>query len=276
LANLDSIYACHPLRAATILGRLARSGESPATLTEWQLAIDPETELTDQNHSGGVQAVLELAVAAGVTQASTVVDIGAGLGGSSRVLAAAFGCRVIGIEQDAARCRDAVLLTERAKLDALVTVRQGDALSDVIDLHDVDVLWGQGAWIHFPSPEDFLGRWLPALGATGRVAMADAFLARPPVDRVEETLVAALEAAWGAHLVPLDRWRKAMEAVGCRIVHMRDATARAATDLATLRSASIRWPEGTVTAVERESWELAAAAFGRGLVSSWHLVGKRD
>src|SRR5882672_7878069 len=72
LTDLDSIYACHPLRAATILGRLDRAGAGLASLTEWQLAVDPETEVTDQNHSGGVQAVLELAVAAGISRASTV------------------------------------------------------------------------------------------------------------------------------------------------------------------------------------------------------------
>ena len=171
--DLDSIYASHPLRADTILGRLERAGADLAGLTEWDLAVDPETELTDQNHSGGVQAVLELAVAANVTKVSAVVDVGAGIGGPARVLAAAFGCKVLGIERDAGRCCDASELNERVCLASLVSIRHADALTDALDVSDVDVLWGQEAWVHFPSPSDFLA--LDSRAAVGgRVAMADA------------------------------------------------------------------------------------------------------
>src|SRR4029077_15305701 len=148
--DLDAIYSSHPLRAETILARLGRAGTDLKRLTELQLAVDPETELTDQNHSGGMQSVLELALAAGVTAASTVVDIGCGLGGSARVLAAEFGCRVIGIERDIARCRDARRLTSLVHLDHLVSIQQADALAGDVRLRDADVIWGQGAWIHFP------------------------------------------------------------------------------------------------------------------------------
>jgi SAM-dependent methyltransferase len=276
LTDLDSIYACHPVRASTILTRVARAGAGPATLSEWHLAIDPETGLTDQNHTGGVQSVLELAVAAGVTPDSTVVDIGAGIGGSCRVLAAAFGCRVIGIERDGARCRDATMLTERVGLNSLVTVRHADALADAVDCHDVDVLWGQGAWIHFSSSEAFLARWIPALRPRGRIAMADAFLARPAVDPGEKALLAELEASWAAYVAPLDRWRTAMEGAGCTISYVRDDTVRAAADLAALLDWSRRWPEATVTAAERRGWETGLAAFRCGLVSAFHLVARRE
>ena len=273
--DLDAIYASHPLRAETILARLERAGEDVTALTELQLAVDPETELTDQNHSGGMQSVLELALAAGVTRSSRIVDVGSGLGGSARVLAAEFGCRVIGIERDGARCRDARQLTALVKLDHLVDIRHEDALTSDVSVSDVDVLWGQGAWIHFPSPADFLARWIPALGARGRVAMADAFLMRRPEGREEQAVVSSLEASWGAHLTTLDEWRSAIERHGCRVTHVRDVTARAAADSSSLLKVSTSWPEGTVSDAERQSWERAVAAFACGVVGSFRIVATR-
>ena len=273
--DLDAIYASHPLRAETILARLERSGADLTGLTELQLAVDPETELTDQNHSGGMQSVLELALASGITASSTVVDIGCGLGGSARVLAAEFGCHVIGIERDSARCRDARRLTTLVKLDHLVSIRQEDALAGEVTLRGCDVLWGQDAWIHFPSPADFLARWIPALGPRGRVAMADAFLIRRPTSPDDEKLVANLEESWGAHLTPVDDWRCALETQACRVVHLRDVTARATADFSSLLTASASWPEGTAPDAERQGWARALEAFTRGVIGSFRLVASR-
>ena len=274
--DLDAIYASHPLRAETILARLERTGADLQRVTELQLAVDPETGLTDQNHSGGVQAVLELAVASGVTAASTVVDIGCGLGGSARVLAAELRCRVIGIERDAGRCRDARRLTALVHLDHLVSIRQEDALAGDMTLRDVDVLWGQGAWIHFPSPADFLARWIPALGPMGRVAMADACLTRRPASRDEEQEVARLEESWGAHLSTLDEWRCALESHGCRAVHVRDVTPQAIADFADLLAVSALWPAGTASDAEKQGWVRGLEALTRGLIRSFRIVAARS
>src|SRR6185436_301753 len=56
----------------------------------------------------------------------------------------------------------------------------------------------------------------------GRLAMADAFLARPPAGRDEEAIVAKLEDSWGARLTTVDEWRCSLESHGCRVVHVRD------------------------------------------------------
>src|ERR1700761_6177845 len=45
----------------------------------------------DQFHTRGMLATVELAAAVGVTPGARVVDIGSGLGGPSRYLAASFG-----------------------------------------------------------------------------------------------------------------------------------------------------------------------------------------
>jgi len=273
--DLDAIYASHPLRGETILARLERAGADLTRLTELQLAVDPETGLTDQNHSGGVESVLELAIAAGVTASTTVVDIGCGLGGPARVLAVVVGCPVIGIERDESRCRDARRLTALVKLDHRVSIRHEDALAGDVTLREVDVLWGQGAWIHFPSPADFLARWIPALVEGGRVAMADAFLARPPAGRDEEAIVAKLEDSWGARLTTVDEWRCSLESHGCRVVHVRDVTARAIADFSNLLAVSPHWPAGTASDDEKQGWARALEAFARGVIGSFRIVATR-
>lgn len=275
--DLDSIYASHPLSRATILARLARQGIPSGALTEWHLAIDPDTDITDQNHVGGVQAVLELASAAAITPTSTVLDIGAGLGGSARVLAAAIGCRVIALEADRGRTVDATALTAMVHLEHRVSVRELDALQAdaVTGFSGIDVLWGQSAWVHFPSPELFLSAWLPVLADRGRVAMADSYLARKPRTDAEHTLLRDLEASWGACLSELDRWIQHLERCQLHVTHRSDDTAESRLHLRRLEEVSERWPPGMRTELEATGWRNAIAAFDSGLIRSERLVASR-
>jgi cyclopropane fatty-acyl-phospholipid synthase-like methyltransferase len=274
--DLDAIYASHPLNERTILARLDRQGIPLSGLREWSLAIDPDTDITDQNHAGGVQAVLTLAAAAGVSDTSAVVDIGAGLGGSARVLAEAFDCSVVGVEQDQRRCDEAIRLTALVGLSSRVRFLRHDALSGTADIEHVDVLWGQSAWVHFPSPETFLDLWLPVVRANGRVAMSDAFLLREPAGSEETRAVRSLESLWSAHLVTIDRWRRALEARRCAVGHLHDRSEEARSHFKNCLSVSARWPDGTVTPAEKDSWVWATDLLDRGLIGAMQLVAVRE
>ena len=274
--SLDAIYASHPLNERTLLARTERQGIPLAGLNEWSLAIDPDTGITDQNHPGGVEAVLTLAVAAKVCVTSTVVDVGAGLGGPARVLAQAFGCSVVGIEQDQNRYEAAVRLTERVGLASRVTFLKHDALSGTAGLENVDVLWGQSAWVHFPNPEAFLDLWIPTVRPHGRVVMSDAFLLREPSDSEELHVVRSLEKLWGAHLLPIDRWQRALEIRRCAVMHVHDRTSEARAHFRNCLSVSSKWPNGTVTAAETHSWLCAGEALERGLIGTRQLIAIKD
>ena len=276
VASLDAIYASHPLNERTLLARLERQGIPLAGLSEWSLAIDPDTGITDQNHPGGVEAVLTLAVAAKVGVTSAVVDIGAGLGGPARVLAQAFGCSVVGIEQDQNRYEAAVRLTERVGLASRVTFRKHDALSGTAGLENIDVLWGQSAWVHFPNPEAFLDLWIPTIRPRGRVVMSDAFLLREPSGSEELHVVRSLEHFWGAHLLPIDRWKSALEARRCAVMHVHDHTGEARAHFRNCLSVSSKWPNGTVTAAETHSWLCAGEALERGLIGARQLIAIKE
>src|SRR5579884_1576989 len=52
----------------------------------------------DQFHTRGLAATAELAKLTGISAEMAVLDVGSGLGGPARFLAATFGCRVTGID----------------------------------------------------------------------------------------------------------------------------------------------------------------------------------
>jgi SAM-dependent methyltransferase len=273
--DLDKIYRHHPLREETILARLAAHHIPVDRLSEWDLAIDPDTNITDQNHSGGVQSVFELAVSARITAQSRVADIGAGLGGSARTLAQAFGCSVMAYEQDAGRCADAESLTKRAGLSHLVRVVPGDALSAFVIPSTVDVLWGQAAWIHFADPAALLKTWIPSLRPGGTVAIADAFLARPPEKEGERSLVSDLAQAWGGYLRPLDEWINLLRDFGFSSFRRFDRTAQSNMSFRQLVAAAVKWPAGAASDEETASWRLALKAYDSGLVCNQQLIAMR-
>ena len=52
----------------------------------------------DQFHTRGLAATAELAKLAGITAGMSVLDVGSGVGGPARFLAATYGCRVTGVD----------------------------------------------------------------------------------------------------------------------------------------------------------------------------------
>jgi SAM-dependent methyltransferase len=92
------------------------------TLTVAQLAP------LDQFHLRGILATKELADAAGLEPSSRVLDIGCGIGGPARYLAATFGSEVTGVDLSPGFIDAATYLTVRCALSDRVTFQVGDAL----------------------------------------------------------------------------------------------------------------------------------------------------
>lgn len=108
--------------------------------------VSPQTLApADEFHAGGIGATRELARLAGLGDGMGVLDIGAGLGGPSRVLAAELGCRVTAVDLTPEFVRSGRVLTERCGLAGRVTHIEGDALDlQFPDLH-FDAAWTQHA-----------------------------------------------------------------------------------------------------------------------------------
>src|SRR6476620_2933836 len=71
---------------------LAVIGPESQRLTPQQLAP------LDQFHTRGLAATIELAKLAEIDAGSLILDVGSGIGGPARFLAATYGCQVTGVD----------------------------------------------------------------------------------------------------------------------------------------------------------------------------------
>jgi sarcosine/dimethylglycine N-methyltransferase len=101
---------------------LAVFGREEQRLTPQQLAG------LDQFHTRGLAATVDLARLAGITADMSVLDVGSGVGGPARALAASHGCRVTGVDLSEPFVDAARYLTERTGQSGQVSFQTGSAL----------------------------------------------------------------------------------------------------------------------------------------------------
>src|SRR6516225_9731424 len=101
---------------------LAALGPEDQRLTPQQLAA------LDQFHTRGLPATAELAKLVGVTAGMSVLDVGSGVGGPARFLAATFGCQVTGVDLSEAFVDAARYLTKRTGQSGQVSFEMASAL----------------------------------------------------------------------------------------------------------------------------------------------------
>jgi sarcosine/dimethylglycine N-methyltransferase len=101
---------------------LAVFGPEDQRLTPQQLAG------VDQFHTRGLAATADLAKLAGITADMSVLDVGSGVGGPARALAATHGCRVTGVDLSEPFVDAARYLTERTGQSRQVSFQAGSAL----------------------------------------------------------------------------------------------------------------------------------------------------
>jgi len=82
----------------------------------------------DQFHTRGLAATTELARLAGITARMSVLDVGSGIGGPARVLAATCGCQVTGVDLSEPFVQAARYLTARTGQEGQVTFQTASAL----------------------------------------------------------------------------------------------------------------------------------------------------
>lgn len=115
-------YARSDLVAAIREG-LACIGKTEATVTAEDLAP------VDEFHIGGRAATGAMAQQLGLTREDSLLDIGCGLGGPARQIAAQFGCRVTGIDLTRDYIEAGNVLSGWLQLQDRVSLQEGNALS---------------------------------------------------------------------------------------------------------------------------------------------------
>ena len=138
--SLDRRVAEHYTRsdlAATILGALQAAGKDVDRLSLEDLAA------VDEFHIRGRPATAELSDGLGLAPGLRVLDVGCGIGGPSRYVAATYDCDVVGIDLTEEYCRVATLLAERAGLGDRVEYHPGNALAMPFADTDFEVAYTQ-------------------------------------------------------------------------------------------------------------------------------------
>jgi sarcosine/dimethylglycine N-methyltransferase len=82
----------------------------------------------DHFHTRGLAATADLAMLAGISAENSVLDVGSGVGGPARFLAATHGCRVTGVDLSEPFVEGARYLTERTGQSERVSFETGSAL----------------------------------------------------------------------------------------------------------------------------------------------------
>ena len=199
-----------------ILAALAAAGKNVDALTVDDLAI------TDQFHSGGKPATVRLARLAALSPGTRVLDVGGGLGGPSRTLAAEFGCRVTSIDLTESYVGAAVMLTERLRLADRVSHRVGNALDLPFDAGAFDVVWTQNSGMNI-ADKDRLYRELHRVVKRGGLLAIQEPMAGPNHPPVFPVMWA--RDASQSFLRPPAEMRALIEATGFRARAWEDVTA---------------------------------------------------
>ena len=97
----------------------------------------------DEIHIRGLEATLELGKLAGLEPEMRVLDVGCGIGGPARTLAAEFDCEVVGLEIVGEFCRAAAMLTEWVGMTDRVSFHEGDMRSMPFADADFDLVFTQ-------------------------------------------------------------------------------------------------------------------------------------
>jgi SAM-dependent methyltransferase len=143
------------------------------------------TDLTplDQFHIRGLGATKELAAALSLNSDSTVLDVGCGLGGPARFLAATYGCRVTGIDLSEPFVDAARMLTERAGLSHRISFVQANALDLPFADGSFEVGWTQHVAMNIADRATFYASIHRVLKPGGRLAIYDVLAgdAGPPI-----------------------------------------------------------------------------------------------
>lgn len=152
-----------------ILAALESAGKDLRTLTVEDLAA------VDEFHIRGRTATEELAQWAGIQPSDLLLDVGCGLGGTCRYLAASVGCDIVGVDLTDDYIRVAEMLSARVGLGERTVFRQGSALSLPFADDRFDVVWTEHVQMNISEKSAFYGELARVLKAGGRLAFHDIF-----------------------------------------------------------------------------------------------------
>ncbi|WP_024509863.1 class I SAM-dependent methyltransferase [Bradyrhizobium sp. ARR65] len=216
----------------------------------------------DQFHTRGLAATAELAKLTEVNANMSVLDVGCGVGGPARFLAATYGCRVMGVDLSEPFVDAARYLTERTGQSEQVSFQTASALELPFDNARFEVVLLQHVAMNISDRARLYREIRRVLRPGGKFATFDVVLngeAEPhypvPWARTPET----------SFLLTAEATREAIETAGFRTLAWQDDTEAAKAWAAQLRAA---WPPSSpnLGVVMGPDFAQLAANLGRNLI----------
>jgi sarcosine/dimethylglycine N-methyltransferase len=234
---------------------LTAFGPDEQRLTPQQLAT------LDQFHTRGLAATAELAKLAEITADMSVLDVGSGVGGPARFLAATYGCQVTGIDLSEPFVDAARYLTERTGQSERVSFGTASALELPFDDGHFDVVLLQHVAMNISDRTRLYREIRRVLKSGGRFATFDVVLnSGEPHYPVPWARTPAT-----SFLLTADATREAIEPAGFRTLAWQDDSEAGRTWFAQLR-ASGPPPSPNLGVVMGPDFLQLSANLGRNLV----------
>jgi sarcosine/dimethylglycine N-methyltransferase len=235
-------------------------GPGDQRLTPEQLAA------LDQFHTRGLAATTELAKLAGITADMSVLDVGSGVGGPARFLAATYGCRVTGVDLSEPFVEAARYLTERTGQSGQVSFQTASALELPFDDGRFDVVLLQHVAMNISDRSRLYRELRRVLKTGGRFATFDVVSnGGEPHDPVPYYPVPWARTPATSFLLTAAVTREAIEPAGFRTLTWQDDTETAKAWFAQLQVSGPP-PSPNLGVVMGPDFAQLAANLGRNLM----------
>ena len=217
------------MAATPVTQHYARPGIAERALEALREANGSEAPVTpealaplDQFHGRGVVATEELVALLKPQAVERLLDIGSGIGGPARWIAAKFGCRVTGVDLTPEFCAAADALNAVTGLADRVTFLNGSALDLPVPDGAFDAAYSQNVIMNIADKRRFYREAFRALRAGGRLALSNlcAGAKGDPYYPVPWATTAKT-----SFLATQDEMRADLAASGFEIAHFEDTTA---------------------------------------------------
>lgn len=178
----------------------------------------------DQFHVRGLPATRELAAELNMPTGATVLDVGCGVGGSSRFLAATYGAQVTGIDLTPSFIDVASMLSNRTRLGEQTSFRVADATDLPFEDSTFDYAWTQHVAMNIQDRAALYGEIHRVLVPHGSLAIYD--IVRGSVEELTFPVPWARDATT-SFLLTSDAMREILTSSGFEVLSWRDTTDKA-------------------------------------------------